>query len=160
MNCITYKDYSSPLGLLTGICRNGAITGLLLPNQRFALPCDAIASDTPELIALGNWLERYFMGESPTINFPISPEGTAFQRRVWSLLRTIPYGCSVTYGQLARRLSASMSSQAVGQAVGKNPIPILIPCHRVLGAGGKLTGYAGGIPAKIRLLESENIPYQ
>ena len=110
-------------------------------------------------MALGNWLERYFHGENPVIDFPILPEGTAFQRRVWSLLGTIPYGASTTYLQLARQLSPSMSPQAVGQAVGRNPIPIVIPCHRVLGANGKLTGYSGGIPAKIQLLELERIPY-
>ena len=160
MSTDTYAQFPAPLGILPGVSKNGAITALLLPNQRLALRCEAQAAATPELVALGNWLERYFLGENPDIDFPVSPKGTAFQRRVWSLLRTIPCGESITYGQLAKQLGPSMSSQAVGQAVGKNPIPIVIPCHRVLGAGGKLTGYAGGIPAKIRLLELENIPYR
>lgn len=160
MSTVSYTQFPSPLGILTGVSKNGAITALLLPNQELSLPRDAQAAPTPELMALGNWLERYFRRENPDIDFPVSPEGTAFQHRVWSLLRTIPYGSSITYGQLALHLGPSMSSQAVGQAVGKNPIPIVIPCHRVLGARGKLTGYAGGIPAKIQLLELENIPYR
>ncbi len=160
MNIVTYAEYLSPLGILTGVSQNGAITALLLPEQPFHLPPQAVSKDTPELIALGNWLERYFRGENPAIEFAISPNGTVFQRRVWALLRTIPYGASITYRQLARQLSPSMSSQAVGQAVGRNPIPIVIPCHRILGANSKLTGYSGGIPAKIQLLELEGIPYR
>lgn len=159
MSIVTYAAFPSPLGILTGISQNGAVTALLLPDQPFNLPPHAIPKDTPALMALGNWLERYFQGENPVIDFPILPVGTAFQRRVWSLLETIPYGASTTYLQLARQLSPSMSPQAVGQAVGRNPIPIVIPCHRVLGANGKLTGYSGGIPAKIQLLELESIPY-
>jgi methylated-DNA-[protein]-cysteine S-methyltransferase len=111
------------------------------------------------LITLGKWLERYFRGENPEVNFRLSPDGTAFQRQVWDLLRTIPYGTSITYGQLARHMSPSMSSQAVGQAVGKNPIPIVIPCHRVLGVHGKLTGYSAGLSSKVQLLELEGISY-
>ncbi len=157
MNRITYAQFPSPLGILTGISQEGTITALKLPNQPFTPPSNGQA---PELIALGNWLERYFRGENPEIDFPILAEGTPFQRRVWALLRTIPYGESITYGQLAKLLGSSISSQAVGQAVGKNPIPIVIPCHRVLGAGNNLTGYSGGIPAKIQLLELEGIPYR
>lgn len=160
MMVLTYARFPSPLGMLTGFSRNGAITALWFPNHPFTLPPEAVMRNTPELIALGNWLERYFRGEDPAIDFPLSPDGTAFQHRVWALLRTIPYGSSVTYGQLARLLSPSMSSQAVGQAVGHNPIPILIPCHRVLGVNNRLTGFAGGIPAKTILLELEGIPYK
>lgn len=160
MNTLTYAQYPSPLGTLTGLSQNGAITALYLPSQQSFLPSQAVLGNTPALIALGNWLEGYFRSENPQINFPIEPEGTPFQRRVWAMLEKIPYGRSITYGQLARILGPSMSSQAVGQAVGKNPIPIIIPCHRVLGSNGRLTGYAGGIPAKIQLLELEGIRFK
>lgn len=160
MRTVTYARFSSPLGILTGVSQHGAVANLWLPGQQFTLPPHALAMATPELTALGGWLERYFSGEDPTVDFPISPEGTAFRQRVWALLRTIPYGCSTTYGQLAQKISPSMSSQAIGQAVGKNPIPIVIPCHRVLGADGSLTGYSGGLSAKMHLLKLEGISYR
>lgn len=159
MNRVTYAAFPSPLGTLTGFSQNGAITALWLPTRQFTIPANAAAQETPELITLGKWLERYFRGENPEVNFRLSPDGTAFQRQVWDLLRTIPYGTSITYGQLARHMSPSMSAQAVGQAVGKNPIPIVIPCHRILGAHGKLTGYSAGLPSKVQLLELEGISY-
>lgn len=160
MMTLTYARFPSPLGILTGFSQNGAITALHLPAQELSLSPHAIPGNTPELTALGNWLERYFLGENPEISFPIAVEGTPFQRHVWTILRTIPYGRSISYGQLAALLSPSMSPQAVGQAVSRNPIPILIPCHRVLGANNRLTGYAGGIPAKTFLLELEGISYK
>lgn len=160
MKNLTYANYPSPLGSLTGFCRNGAITALWLPVKTASAFPPGEAGTTPELTALGIWLERYFRGENPPITFPITPEGTSFQQRVWAMLRTIPYGRSITYGQLAQLLSPSMSSQAIGQAVSRNPIPILIPCHRVLGANNSLTGYSGGIPAKIILLKTEGIPFK
>lgn len=110
------------------------------------------------------WLKKYFSGENPPIsNVPIKPlEGTPFQKIVWKILLKIPYGSTATYGEIAsevaRRLGKSkMSAQAVGQAVGQNPISIIIPCHRVIGANGNLTGYNGGIDVKIKLLEIEGI---
>ena len=106
------------------------------------------------------WLDIYFSGREPDFLPPLHPLGTPFRRAVWELLLQIPYGRTVTYGELARRLAAKqglvhMSAQAVGGAVGHNPISILIPCHRVVGSGGSLTGYAGGIDKKVRLLELE-----
>ena len=113
--------------------------------------------------AARDWLARYFAGEKPMPSeLPLCPIGGEFRQRVWSLLCQIPYGETTTYGALARALAAqmgrpSMSSQAVGGAVGHNPISIIIPCHRVVGSGGSLTGYAGGIAAKLRLLEHEGV---
>lgn len=110
------------------------------------------------------WLKKYFSGENPPVlSVPIKPlEGTPFQKIVWKILLKIPYGSTATYGEIAsevaRRLGKSkMSAQAVGQAVGQNPISIIIPCHRVIGANGNLTGYNGGIDVKIKLLEIEGI---
>ena len=106
------------------------------------------------------WLERYFSGEETPITIPLRPKGTIFQERVWKILQEIPYGDTMTYGDIAQRIAkekgvATFSAQAVGQAVGKNPISILIPCHRVLGKNGALTGYAGGVHRKEQLINLE-----
>ena len=105
------------------------------------------------------WLDVYFSGRKPDFTPPTAPAGTAFQQSVWEILRTIPYGETTTYGAIARRIEQNtgcrMSAQAVGGAVGRNPISILIPCHRVIGADGSLTGYAGGLDKKERLLQWE-----
>ena len=102
------------------------------------------------------WLDHYFAGDPIAISFPLAPQGTAFQERVWQLLREIPYGETKTYGQLAQDLSCG-SAQAVGQAVGRNPLTILVPCHRVMGKDGQLTGYASGLDRKRWLLHHEGI---
>ena len=106
------------------------------------------------------WLESYFFGEQTPIKIPLQPKGTMFQERVWKILQEIPYGETMTYGEIAQRIAKekgveTYSAQAVGQAVGKNPISILIPCHRVLGKNGALTGYAGGVHRKEQLLRIE-----
>jgi methylated-DNA-[protein]-cysteine S-methyltransferase len=106
------------------------------------------------------WLDAYFRGETPTAAVPLALDGTAFQKQVWSILLDIPYGETRTYGSIAKEMAAAlgkekMSAQAVGQAVGRNPVSILVPCHRVVGAKGRLTGYAGGLEMKKALLELE-----
>ncbi len=103
------------------------------------------------------WFDDYFKGLNPQIKFKLEPHGSAFRKKVWKILSEIPYGKTLTYGEIASRISPMMSAQAVGGAVGHNPISILIPCHRVLGANGKLTGYAAGIDKKIELLKLEGI---
>jgi methylated-DNA-[protein]-cysteine S-methyltransferase len=160
MTMIIYTNYASPLGTITIAAENGAIVALRLPGQTCAYIKDAVNGITPELQAAILWLDDYFAGRIPTTRIPLAPKGTEFQQSVWQLLRQIPYGQSTTYGSLAQKLSKTMSAQAVGQAVGKNPISIMIPCHRVLGSGGALTGYAGGLDKKIALLDLEKIPYQ
>ena len=109
-----------------------------------------------------NWLIRYFEGKQPEISeIPLSPIGNEFRQTVWNLLKEIPYGTVITYGDIAKKIAAKrgkmMSAQAVGGAVGHNPISIIIPCHRVVGAKGNLTGYAGGIDKKIKLLQHEGV---
>ena len=99
------------------------------------------------------------MGENPSMPFPLSPQGTDFQQRVWTYLAQIPYGESRTYGEIARTLSCR-SAQAIGQAVGRNPLLLLIPCHRVLGTEKKLTGYAAGLDRKRWLLQHEAISWK
>ena len=103
------------------------------------------------------WFEDYFNGKNPQINFQLKPEGSKFRQKVWKILSEIPYGETLTYGEIASQISPNMSAQAVGGAVGRNPISILIPCHRVLGSDRKLTGYAAGLDKKIELLKIENI---
>ena len=119
-----------------------------------------IKDDLPIFGQVETWLESYFFGEQTPIKIPLQPKGTMFQESVWKILQEIPYGETMTYGEIAQRIAkekgvATYSAQAVGQAVGKNPISILIPCHRVLGKNGALTGYAGGVHRKEQLLRIE-----
>ena len=119
-----------------------------------------IKDDLPIFGQVETWLESYFSGEQTPIKIPLQPKGTVFQEEVWKILQEIPYGETMTYGEIAQRIAkekgvATYSAQAVGQAVGKNPISILIPCHRVLGKNGALTGYAGGVHRKEQLLRIE-----
>ena len=119
-----------------------------------------IKDDLPIFKQVETWLESYFSGEETPITIPLQPKGTIFQERVWKILKEIPYGETMTYGDIAQRIAkekgvATYSAQAVGQAVGKNPISILIPCHRVLGRNGALIGYAGGVHRKEQLLRIE-----
>ena len=116
--------------------------------------------ETPILAEAKRWLDVYFSGRQPDFRPPLHPAGSAFRQAVWALLLQIPYGQTTTYGALARQLAqmqgiARMSAQAIGGAVGHNPISIIIPCHRVVGANGSLTGYAGGIEKKVQLLTLE-----
>lgn len=158
---IYYTKIESPHGPMTAVSKNGALCALWFSTQPgIDLSNARRKDDEPVLLSIRAWLEAYFQGKKPTVNIPMSPEGTPFQRRVWALLQAIPYGESVTYGSLASSFSEKrMSAQAVGQAVGRNPIAILIPCHRVLGKAGKLTGYTGGLDIKTFLLDLESIPY-
>lgn len=151
------RIFQSPIGNIRITCEQAAIVRMEYSAQ--PLIFSAFDQD-PVLDAAENWLARYFSGEAPDPSqLPIQLHGTPFQLAVWEILKTIPYGKNMTYGQIAKQLSPTMSAQAVGNAVGRNPISILIPCHRVLGTGGKLTGYAGGLDRKRFLLELEGIPH-
>lgn len=158
--------YPSPVGVITLLCdrEGGHLTGLGLRGGAYSEAFARTAAKENSVLSLAKlWLDRYFAGEKPDISeLPLAPAGSAFRQEVWSLLREIPYGQTVTYGEIAKEIAArhgleKMSAQAVGGAVGHNPIPIIIPCHRVVGSGGSLTGYAGGIEMKRRLLELEGI---
>lgn len=155
-----YTTYPSPLGRLTLVSNGTHITGLWLPGQTYdALPCDAQSDDGLSVFRLAaQWLDAYFGGEDLPPIPPLAPEGTAFRKAVWEALREIPYGEVTTYGAIAEKLAwqgIQTSPRAVGGAVGRNPISILIHCHRVIGADGTLTGYAGGLEAKRFLLDME-----
>ena len=148
-----YCYYDSPLGRLLLTEEGGFLTGLRMDG---AAPKNALPVLSPVLARTEKWLNRYFCGENPTMDIPLSLAGTPFQRQVWSILLTIPYGQTRTYGEIAGLLGReTMSAQAIGGAVGKNPVSILVPCHRVVGAGGKLTGDAWGLDRKAWLLQHE-----
>ena len=156
-----FTHYRSPLGVLTIASDGIHITGLWMEGQKFyCSTLDATASEDPTIPVIRDtvqWLNRYFSGiAEPADHIPLRPAGTSFQQQVWNALRQIPYGETLTYGQVAVWLGKSCTAaQAVGNAVRRNPISILIPCHRVVGANGAMTGYAGGIDRKMFLLELE-----
>lgn len=138
----------SPFGLLTLTEENGAITAL-----RFG---GSAANDaSPVLDAAETQLREYFAGERQSFDLPLAPAGTPFQRAVWDALCAIPYGETRTYAQIAAAIGSPKACRAVGMANNRNPIAILIPCHRVIGASGSLTGYAGGLDVKQALLALE-----
>ena len=152
-------DYISPIGKMLFVSDGEAICGVWFYGQKHFLSSidDEIIKNDDLIIfvKVKKWFDDYFKGLNPEINFKLRPIGTDFRLRVWKILSQIPYGETTTYGEIALRLSDNMSSQAVGGAVGHNPISIIIPCHRVIGANGKVTGYAGGIDKKIELLKLE-----
>ncbi len=155
MQCSTV--YHSPAGTIRITEEDGFVILLAFSDN---MPEPAL-SPTPVLLQCMDWLDQYFAGMSPAAAaVPLRLSGTAFQRQVWEHLRQLPYGTAVSYGEIAKRISPFMSAQAVGRAVGKNPVSILIPCHRVLGTQGQLTGYAFGLARKRFLLDLEHIPYK
>ena len=157
--------YLSPLGGITLASDGERLTGLWFDGQKYfgsTLCGEREKKDLPVFEEAGRWLDLYFVGHEPAFTPSLSLRGTAFQRAVWEHLLRIPYGETTSYGSIAARLAkeqgrASISAQAVGNAVGHNPISVIVPCHRVLGADGSLTGYAGGIDKKAKLLKLEGI---
>ena len=159
-----YTTVESPVGTLTVVSDGEAVTALDFPLWRGHPRAAAEGTRAPELPVLRQteqWLAAYFAGEDPGPVPPIRTAGTDFQERVWVKLREIPYGEVTTYGHIAEAIAAEtgrrQSAQAVGGAVGRNPVAILIPCHRVVGSGGSLTGFGGGLDAKSCLLETEGV---
>ncbi len=151
-----FTTIESPVGLLTMSARAGIIDGLSMDGQRHTPPADpAAVRDAAPFSELIAQLDDYFAGRPVRFDIPMSLAGTEFQRRVWAALREIPHGETISYGQLARRLGMPGASRAVGLANGRNPIAIVIPCHRVIGADGRLTGYGGGLERKAWLLRHE-----
>lgn len=147
-------NYNSPIGKLTIISDGENLCQLTFSKQNNQL----IQNDNLLIFQkVKKWLNDYFNGFNPKINFKLKPKGTDFRKQVWGIVSEIPYGETITYGEIASKISETMSAQAVGGAVGSNPIAIIIPCHRVIGAKGKLTGYAAGIDKKIELLKIEKI---
>ena len=156
--------YKSPLGEILLAADEIGLTGLWFEGQKYfanTLPDERISQETEILAETKKWLDIYFSGEKLTFTPPLHPAGSTFRQAVWQLLLQIPYGQTITYGEIARRMAEvkkvpRMSAQAVGGAVGHNEISIIIPCHRVVGTNGSLTGYGGGIDKKISLLNLEH----
>ncbi|MEZ9232115.1 methylated-DNA--[protein]-cysteine S-methyltransferase [Vibrio amylolyticus] len=153
-----YSHYQSPLGQLTLQANEKGLLGLWLPVYT-TQPDDLGEKDEsfPILKEAAVQLDEYFASERTEFQLPLAPQGTDFQQKVWHELCQIPYGESWSYKELAERLGKPTASRAVGMANGKNPISIIVPCHRVIGKSGKLTGYAGGLDAKKKLLKLEGI---
>lgn len=159
---MTYSDiFDSPVGPLYLTSDGEKLTGLWMRKPEG----EAVRADLPVFREARKWLDAYFRGEDPAVEaLPLAPAGTPFQKMVWELLLDIPFGQTRTYGDLAKEAAARlgkdrMSAQAIGGAVGRNPISIIIPCHRVVGAGHALTGYAGGLEKKLWLLRHEGWTY-
>jgi methylated-DNA-[protein]-cysteine S-methyltransferase len=151
-----FTQIESPLGpLLLAADEAGLRHILFVKGRRQVQPDPAWREDRAPLKETIRQLQAYFAGELESFNLPLAPEGTPFQTGVWRKLCDIPYGETISYGELARRIGNPKASRAVGLANGSNPIPIVIPCHRVIGSNGKLTGYGGGLPIKEKLLALE-----
>ena len=142
----------TPIGPLTLTEEAGALTGVLFGPHA---PQDALLTETPLILRAFAQLEEYFRGERTGFDLPLDARGTPFQRRCWQALLEIPYGQTRTYAQQAQAVGSPRACRAVGMANHRNPLPILIPCHPVVGADGSLTGYAGGLGIKEKLLEIE-----
>lgn len=159
------STYDSPIGNILLAADELGLTGLWLEGQRYFAHClnsEYAEEEISVFVKAKEWLDNYFLGAEPSFKLPLHFMGTDFQNEVWEILCSIPYGATATYGEIAKQLASKrgirqMSAQAVGGAVGRNEISIIVPCHRVIGANGSLTGYAGGIDKKIALLNLERI---
>ena len=162
------SHYHSPIGDILLAADNIGLTGLWFEGQKYYalyLDKDHEEKELPIFTETKRWLNIYFSGKEPDFSVPLHFTGTEFQNEVWEILASIPYGKTMTYGEIAQKIAANrgltrMSAQAVGGAVGHNEISIIVPCHRVVGTNGSLTGYAGGIDKKIALLTLENVDMQ
>ena len=162
MDMIYIAHYKSPIGEILLASKNNKLIGLWIKGQKYYLSNlqgELKEKETEILVKTKNWLDRYFKGEKPSINeLDLSPLGSDFRKKVWKILCGIPYGEVITYKYIANMVTkGKMSCQAIGNAVSHNPISIIIPCHRVVGSNGSLTGYAGGIDKKVYLLKHENV---
>ncbi len=161
---IYISEYTSPLGGILLAADEIGMRGLWFDGQKYFardLPNERTEMETPVLLDAKRWLDLYFVGKEPDFLPPLHPVGSPFRQEVWKILLQIPYGKTVTYGDISKQLAKKMglekmSAQAVGGAVGHNEISIIIPCHRVVGTNGSLTGYAGGMDKKVKLLELEH----
>lgn len=155
------RSIRSPVGHLVLTASETGLTGVYFPTSKHSSsPPDPLSAmrrggTNDVLDRTEAQLDEYFAGTRTTFDLPLEPSGTEFQLSVWELLRKIPYGVTTSYGELARRLGDPQKSRAVGAANGANPIPIIVPCHRVVGSKGELTGFGGGLDRKRWLLEHE-----
>lgn len=155
-NTIHYEDIDSPVGTLRLVADQQGLREIRFEHERDpgATPPDWVRSHAALAFARIQ-LGEYFSGKRRHFDLPLHPIGTPFQRTVWAALGDIPYGTTISYGELARRIGKPQAMRAVGAANGRNPLSIVLPCHRVIGADGSLTGYGGGLPIKRHLLALE-----
>lgn len=159
------NHYNSPLGEITFASNGKELTGLWFNGQKYfasTLTKEYEQKNLPVFEQTAKWLDIYFSGKNPDFTPPLFLSSTSFRNEVWKILLTIPYGKIMTYGEIAKLMAENrgvekMSAQAIGGAVGHNPISIIVPCHRVMGKNGSLTGYAGGVDIKEKLLKFENV---
>ena len=165
---INYSQFKSPIGNISLASKENKLVGAWFEGQKYYLSTvneELNRKEDKILKKTKKWLDQYFNGEKPSITeLDLAPEGTEFRREVWKILCEIPYGKTITYNDIAHEIAKKrgiekMSAQAVGGAVSHNPISIIIPCHRVIGSNGSLTGYAGGIDKKLFLLKHENTSF-
>ncbi|MFE9106375.1 methylated-DNA--[protein]-cysteine S-methyltransferase [Actinomadura geliboluensis] len=149
----------SPVGPLTVVAVDGGLAGLYMEKQRHLPPEETFGApgdpDTEPFATVAKQLSAYFAGELTEFDVPLNLRGTPFQQRVWAALQEIPYGRTTTYGELAVEIGSPSASRAVGLANGRNPVSVIVPCHRVVGSTGSLTGYGGGLDRKRYLLDFE-----
>jgi methylated-DNA-[protein]-cysteine S-methyltransferase len=150
---VRIAELETPIGVLTLVAGDVGLRAVLFPGE--TSPAGAVRGAHPLLASAEKQLQEYFTGERRTFDLPLDLVGTPFQRRCWLALSSIPYGTTISYGEQARRLGHSRAARAVGAANARNPISIVLPCHRVVGANGALTGYGGGLDAKRLLLQHE-----
>jgi methylated-DNA-[protein]-cysteine S-methyltransferase len=153
-----YKYCASPLGKLKLVASETGLIAILWENDNpRRVPLTGLVEDNDQkiLVETERQLKEYFSGKRNEFSIPLDMRGTAFQKDVWRALQAIPFGTTLSYGQIAKQLGRPTASRAVGAANGRNPISIVVPCHRVIGSSGKLTGFAGGLDAKVHLLNLE-----
>lgn len=156
MSAPTTTTVASPIGPLALVADGGALVGVFLDGHHQRVPAAAVpGADDPVLAEAAAQLDAYFAGRRRHFDLPLRPVGTPFQRTVWDALCAIPFGTTTTYGALAARIGRPSAVRAVGLANGRNPLAVVVPCHRVIGADGRLTGYAGGLDRKRALLDLE-----
>jgi len=160
MTTLSSTTLDTPVGVLTLVASDSGLRAVLWPDDRpERVRLDAIDGDSPAarhvLDEATTQLLEYFAGERTEFDVPLDAVGTDFQRQAWKVLSTIPYGRTITYGEQAQSLGGANKSRAVGAANGRNPISIVVPCHRVVGRDGSLTGFAGGVDTKAWLLQHE-----
>lgn len=161
---IAVRQLRTPIGVLQVAASEDNVVSIELPRrrgdggfERWLRGRLLNRGDTPALRAALKQLREYFAGKRREFDVPVDPSGTEFQRRVWQIIATIPYGETLAYGEIAARLGGRNTARAVGAAAGANPVPIIIPCHRVIGSDGSLTGYGGGLRMKVWLLRHEGV---
>jgi methylated-DNA-[protein]-cysteine S-methyltransferase len=156
MDQIYFTHMKSPVGRLLLVASDRGLKGIGFPEGKMARqPERGWKADPDRFAEVIRQLTAYFSGELREFDLELAPEGTPFQLRVWRQLASIPYGTTVSYGEIARRIGSAKAVRAVGAANGRNPLPIVVPCHRVIGGDGSLTGYGGGLSVKEELLALE-----